>query len=174
MKCLKWMIAVFCVLPSMACETTIDVGNLPTRVTAVGPVEASSLVQFEDGTQGFSQVRIGYALRDFEGDDASVEIEICEEGDESTCGTPFRGFGGDGLSRLPTIPVDTDVAHRYEWEAGCGRIVTLAETDTRYDTNYVARIRVAGTNQEPLQSPSFTLQELGFDPEGQLPCSRDM
>lgn len=158
----------------MGCETTIDVANLETQVTSVGPIEASSLVQLDDDTQGFSQVRIGYSLRDYEGDDASIQVEICEVGEDSNCGIPFRGFGGDGLSRLPTIPVDTDVPHIYEWAPGCGRIVGLERVETSLDISYFARISIAGGEGEPVESPEFLLSDLGFDAETEIPCSREI
>lgn len=172
MKYSIWITAATACM-AMGCETTIDVDNVPTRVTSVGPIEASSLVQIDDQSTAFSQVRIGYTLRDFEGDDASIEIEICEEADDSNCGAPFRGYGGDGVTRLPTIPFDTDVPHYFEWEVGCGRLVGTELVETEPTVSYVALIRVAGSGEQPVRSPAFRLEDLGFEPDGEIPCSRE-
>lgn len=147
----------------VGCEETIEVGNLDAEVTTIGPIEASGFVQFDEETQGFSQVRIRYTLRDYEGDDVAVSVEVCEEDAPDTCGAPFRGYGGDGVSRVPTAPFDSDVPHVFEWIAGCGRIVGDSVEPTDIEASYIARVRVRGTSGAPIVSQPFRLGDMGFE-----------
>ena len=136
------------------CVRVIEIENQDAHVTSVGTVEFD----------GRFNVVIEYTILDPEGDDQDVRIDVCEGADRD-CGVAIAGLGGDPTTRLPTVPEGTDVLHEFRWNPWCGRYVAtdLVETDTT--TEYVASVRIVGTESDPLFSNPFTLEGLGASEE---------
>ena len=131
----------------------VDQFNNPAEITAVGPVSF-------DGTE----VLIDYTLRDQEGDDQSLSVEICagDESSQKTCPTPVQGTGGDGIDLVPTVPRATDAEHRFAWAVGCGRVDGDSCVDSKTNTEYTVRLSVDGTDEQASSEP-FTLEDLSAD-----------
>lgn len=159
---------------ALGCDETIEIGNEPAVVTVVGPVRGEA-PGFEPSSSPPSDGRVfvGYALRDTEFDDVDIVVTVCacaeQSGDEDectreACGFAIQGQGGDGTSRLPTLPpwAELDHAqHTFVWNAAAGRVSedgVLASTAT---TRYVVGIAVQGDADDPLFSTPFNLEALG-------------
>lgn len=143
-----------CVVLS-ACSTSIDVGDTPAQVTQIGPVELVG-----------TELRIHYALRDYEGDDAQIVVEVCEE---DVCGVAFEGTGSDGTQRVPTVLADTDVPHVFVWNLGCGILVGTELVAVDAEAEYVVRITPEGG--EPAESHVFKLADLGLPAMFAMECN---
>lgn len=135
------------------CVTPVDQYNQPGRITSVGPVEF-------DG----SSVLINYTLVDDEGDDQTIQVGICEdgEGEDADCPTPVVGVGGDGRTSLPTTPAGEDIGHVLAWNVGCGRVGDDQCLETDRETTYVAYLSVEGSDKTVSTAP-FSLADLGAD-----------
>lgn len=130
-------------------DQPLETSNRTARITSVGPVELDERF-----------VEIQYTLRDREGDDQNVDVEICpaaSEGDRD-CMTPVQGLGGDGTERLPTVPKDTDVPHRYAWRVGCGLVDGEQCRTVDLQTAYVARVTLGNADRSETSAP-FTLSD---------------
>ncbi len=141
---MKYFLLILAVL-ALSCSETIDVPDTPVEVTSIGPIELAA-----------SNVVVNYTLKDFEGDDAEITVEIC---DGASCGVAFEGSGSDGTLRVPTVPRDTDVPHVFTWDIGCG----LWLNDERVGVDIAAEYTVVITpfGGEPFESEVFVLEELG-------------
>jgi hypothetical protein len=127
-------------------DQPLETQNRKAHVTSVGPVEPNERF-----------VEIQYTLRDREGDDQRVDVQICPADQvPGGCLAPVQGLGGDGTNRLPTVPEATDVPHRFSWRAGCGLVDGNQCQSADLQTSYVARIKVTGTNRSETSEP-FTL-----------------
>lgn len=143
-----WGIAALLAFVIVGCggDTPSQFNQSPS-ITSVGPLQY-------DGTN----LVVEYTLRDAEGDDQSVSVGICEgePPSDGICPVPVEGAPSDGLSSLPTVPEGEDVAHRFAWNVGCGRVDSGSCEPTALDQEYVVRIRLDGTD-EAVASESFTL-----------------
>lgn len=141
---MKYFLLILVVF-ALSCSETINVPDQPVEVTSVGPIELST-----------ANVLVHYTLKDFEGDDAEITVEICEG---SSCGVAFEGAGSDGTLRVPTVPRDTDVPHIFSWDIGCG----LWRNDERVGVDITAEYTVVVTplGGEPFESEAFILEDLG-------------
>ncbi|MFP4599811.1 MAG: hypothetical protein ACLFVJ_16250, partial [Persicimonas sp.] len=118
-------------------------------------------------------VSIPYLVRDREGDDQQIRVEICEWDGEraSACGSAVQGPGGDGTAFVPTTPAGSCVLHVFHWDVGCGRFVPAnggspqREILEDVDQQLVARISVVGADTPPAITEPFALseEELGFN-----------
>lgn len=132
------------------CVRDIEVENQEAIITSVGPLEIDAR----------SNVVVLYTIRDAEGDDEDVRVEICEA-PEDDCGTAVEGLGGDPTQRVPTVPQGTDVLHEFRWNPWCGRYVGTDRVTTELATEYVAAVRVLRSETPPVVSSPFTLEGLG-------------
>lgn len=132
----------------------VDQHNFDASVTSVGPV-----------TNGERAVMVDYALRDHEGDDQTVDVDICEstDGEPEACGDAVQGIGGDGTETVPTVPRGDSVTHRFAWAAGCGRVVDGSCTETDVSTTYVARVSLEDVDDAATSAPFSLGEDLGFD-----------
>lgn len=137
-----------------ACSETIDIDNADARITSVGALDVVNA----DGAPRF--VDVNYSVRDFEGDDVDVIVEVCQA-DGSDCGVAWQGAGADGTFRVITQPYDTDVPHVFRWDVGCGLVIGEARTDADPAASLIFRISVAETGIA-LDSMPFSLSDLGF------------
>jgi hypothetical protein len=137
-----------------ACSETIDIDNADARITSVGALD----VVTENGAPRY--VDVTYSVRDFEGDDVDVIVEICNAAGTS-CGVAWQGAGGDGTFRVITQPYDTDVPHVFRWDAACGSVVADARTDAELGASSIFRISVQDGDTH-LDSMPFSLADLGF------------
>lgn len=143
-----------------ACAEPVDVGDRPAELTEAPAVSAGA-------SPGL--VQVDYLIRDPEGDDQQLDVAVCRE-DGTLCGAPFQGPGSDGVTFVPTDPTGEPVAHRFIWEAGCGRVNESGRIDTNRSTDYVVRLRVRGVGSSEQTSAPFDLEGLGV---GELPeCDR--
>jgi len=135
-----------------ACADSLEPGNLDATVTAVGPIALDAQ----------NRILITYALRDLEGDDQNITLEICEKY-ATKCGTPNpKGKNSGSLKSLPTLPAHTDVTHTFSVDTACGRIVDNITVAFNLTTPYIVRIQVKGSDNF-LTSPEFTLgSDLGL------------
>ncbi|MFW5966913.1 MAG: hypothetical protein ACOCV2_05310 [Persicimonas sp.] len=134
----------------------------------------------DDGSGTFSAdiervgdaVAIPYLIRDREGDDQRIRVEICtaDDGEVDECGTAVRASGDDGTFFVPTTPAGACVLHVFYWDVGCGRFVTDDETPERrliedVDQPLVARVSVVDSDDDPVETRSFALSDddLDFD-----------
>lgn len=145
---------VLCVVLG-GCSTSIDVGDTPPQVTQLGPLELIG-----------DELRVHYALRDFEGDDATIVVEICEE---DVCGIAFEGRNSDGTQRVPTALFDTDVPHVFVWNLGCGMLVGTEVMAADAEAEY--RVRITPEGGEGVESHVFKLSELGLSPMFSAECN---
>jgi hypothetical protein len=115
---------------------------------------------------------IPYLLRDREGDDQRIKVELCEwDGSEAvSCGVAVQSAGGDGTSFVPTTPAGTCILHVFYWDVGCGRFVATDNGGTPQkvfidgvDQALVAQVSVIGSEEEPTQTEPFTLEGIGFE-----------
>ncbi|MBA2663244.1 MAG: hypothetical protein H0U74_13205 [Bradymonadaceae bacterium] len=156
MKCTPQMGASLLILALVltpGCADRVEVGNLTAEITAIGPIAID-----DDG-----RLAIAYALRDDEGDDQDVIIEICEAPGER-CGEPDpRGnHGGHTTTNLPTRPARTDVGHVFRWDLGCGRVIDNSTVAFELGRPYRVRITIIDGGNER-SSTNFTLgEELGL------------
>lgn len=138
--------ALLMLLLTAACADSIEQENLEANVTAIGPIALDAQ----------DRILITYALRDYEGDDQNITLEICEA-NAQRCGTPNPAARNVGsLHSLPTIPARTDVTHSFTFDTACGRLVNNAATPFNLNTPYTVRITIQGT-ENTLESPPFTL-----------------
>ncbi|MEZ4460190.1 MAG: hypothetical protein R3E66_10785 [bacterium] len=142
---------LFVLMVCLGCDETIDVDNSPAQVTAVGGITSVGSPP--------TAVDVEYTLRDLEGDDTDVLVQICDESD--VCGAAWQSAGGDGTARVTTVPFDTDVPHIFRWNPSCGRVVGSSVQASGLDDSLRFRIQVAESTSS-LESVPFTLRELGF------------
>lgn len=130
-------------------EPNVSQYNRPPNLTSIGPISF-------DG----NSVLVEYTLRDREGDDQSIEVDVCERSPDSpdVCGTPAEGAASDGRNFLPTVPRGEDVEHRFAWNVGCGRVWGGSCLETELDASYGFRIRLKRHDQT-IDSESFRLGE---------------
>ena len=144
--CLLGMIAA-----ATGCVREIDTLDEPAEVTSVGPI----------ATDDADNVVVSYTLRDFEGDDQTVRVEVCTvDGEE--CGPAVQAPGGDPTTRVPTVPENTDVLHTFHWNPWCGRYVETDLVGSEIDAQYIVSIEVLGTETGPVTSEPFTLESVGL------------
>lgn len=146
-----WLFALAGVI---ACDEAIDIDNLDAQITSVGAVRAA----------GATEVDVDYTIRDYEGDDVNVIVEIC---DDTECGVAWQGDGADGTYRVTTTPFDSDVPHVFRWLVRCGR-VGAPQVDAT--TPVFFRLHVEGT-ESTLDSQPFLLQGLGVS--ATIDCPED-
>lgn len=154
---MKWVLLATCVGTLAACQTAVDVENTVGQVTSVSNVrvvDVSGLAEF---------VEVDYTVRDREGDDLDVLVEVCDAMD--VCGVAWQAPGADGTYRVTTEPFDTDVPHVFRWDTGCGRVLNGASEVVALNDALTLRISVEG-GETSMASPAFTLEQLGF---GELP-----
>lgn len=133
-------------LLATACGDSLEQGNLEANITAVGPIALDAQ----------NRIFITYALRDLEGDDQDITLEICEK-DAQKCGTPNpKGKNSGSLKHLPTLPANTDVTHTFSFDTACGRIVDDKTVPFTLNTPYIVRVQINDT-EKSLTSPEFTL-----------------
>lgn len=150
---MKWALLAMCVGALAACQTAVDVENTTAQVTSVSDVRVVALA-------GIAQyVEVDYTLRDREGDDVDVIVEVCDASD--VCGVAWQAPGADGTYRVTTEPFDTDVPHVFRWDAGCGRVLDGASAALALGDELTLRVSVEGSD-EGLSSPVFALERLGF------------
>ncbi len=115
---------------------------------------------------------IPYLIKDREGDDQRINVELCEwNGSEAVnCGVASQAAGGDGTSFVPTTPADTCILHVFYWDVGCGRFVGTDDGANpqqafieSVDQELVARVSVVGSEEEPSRTEPFTLEGIGFE-----------
>lgn len=153
--------ARLCVLTLMVAITAIA-GCSEQIVVADEPAElpdAPAASWLDDGL-----VALDFTLRDDEGDDQDLRVEICEgtsSEDASRCGFPFQGPGSDGVDFVPTAPAGQVIPHRFVWDVGCGRVGAGEVFASALDASYVARVTVLDDNGASKVSAPFTLTELG-------------
>lgn len=138
-----------------ACTTTIDVADTPPEVTQIGPFSINA-----------DQLSVEYAIRDLEGDDARLLVEICA----IDCGIAFEGPDSDGTQRVTTAPFDTDVPHIFVWDLNCGMLSGTEVVAVDATTDY--RIRITPEGGEPVESSTFRLSDLGLSESFTPVCSR--
>ena len=152
MKTMVWIVILVGGLA--ACSETIDIGNADARITSVGALDVVS----ESGAPRY--VDVTYSVRDFEGDDVDVIVEICRA-DGTACGVAWQGPGADGTFRVITEPYDTDVPHVFRWDAACGAVIADARVDAELGVSSLFRVSVLGADTH-LDSLPFSLTDLGF------------
>ena len=138
-----------------ACTTTIDVADTPPEITRIGPLSV----------QG-DRLLVEYAIRDLEGDDAEILVEVCA----TECGTAFEGLNSDGTQRVTTAPFDTDVPHVFVWDLNCGSLVGTDVVAVAAETEYLIRITPVGGDS--VESSTFRLSDLGLPSSFSPVCSR--
>ena len=106
-----------------------------------------------------SEVDVEYSLRELEGDDTDVLVQVCDASD--VCGAAWQGPGRDGTSRVTTVPFDTDVPHIFRWNPSCGRVVGSGLESVGLDDSLRFRVQVVDS-ASGLDSATFTLREMGF------------
>ncbi len=172
---MKYYVLIFCLFGLLVgCDTIVEVENLPSRVTSVGPINARGNVQ-DGGTSSPTQLQLLYTIRDYEGDDARLSFELCEgePNDEgSNCFTAVQGNLSDGTARVPTAPYDTDVPHQFRWEVGCGVVDGDARRPVEVDVEHLFRVSVAGQEDSGVTSNTFTLEDFGFTDQVELDCTQ--
>lgn len=138
----------------LGCGEIIEVDDRPAQVTgaeaALG-VEVSGELRFVD---------VVYTLRDYEGDDVDLNVQVCDAG--GRCGAAWQAPGGDGTYRVPTEPFDTDVPHVFRWDVGCGRAVGASVEGVGLTDELRLKIGVVGSDSSA-ETPVFTLETLGFE-----------
>lgn len=137
------------------CAREIDIENQDASVTSIGPIDLNSA----------GNVVVPFTVRDHEGDDQTVLVQICDAPDEG-CGTAVVAPGSDPLDRLPTVPRRTDVLHEFRWDVWCGRWFGQELEPSDLDSEYVVRIEVITGEAEPVYSEPFSLSGLGATEEG--------
>ena len=98
-----------------------------------------------------------YTLRDEEGDDQKIRVEVCHD-DGTQCGFPIEGRGSDGTIHIPTMRFSQDTQHLFRWDIGCGRIVGDQIQETSLSQDYQIRILIRGTGST-LQTETFRLDD---------------
>lgn len=136
---------------SAGCVRVVEIENTPGHVTSVGPI---------DGAGPF--VVVSYTVRDLEGDDQTVRFVVCEQNGDD-CGPAIAAPGGDPTERVPTVPEDSDALHEFWWNPWCGRFVDGERVESELTADYVIRVSILDTDQEPLESEPFTLEQLQLD-----------
>lgn len=137
----------------LGCGETIEVDDRPAQVTGVDAALAVELA----GQPQF--VEVTYTLRDYEGDDIDLEVEVCDA--SNTCGVAWQAPGADGTYRLPTEPFDTDVTHVFRWDVGCGRVLGGAVEGVNLTDELRLKISVLD-GESSAETPVFSLETLGF------------
>ena len=139
------------------CGESVQLGNLPGRVTFVGPS-----VSNEVGVTTF------FGVADAEGDLLSATVEVCD-GSGQSCralsseeGAEAQLLAGSAsLSALPTVVgTSTSAALRVNWR-DCG---LFASADL-----FTVRVEVLGSDLEALTSAPVALEDLGLDLSGICP-----
>jgi hypothetical protein len=148
---------------------TTDAGLSDTGVPDAGaqPAASGAMISRSDDS-----AVIPYLLRDPEGDDQSIKVELCQwDGQEaSQCGVAVQGRGGDGSNFVPTTPAGACILHVFYWDVGCGRFVGTDNGGSpsramieSVDQQLVARVSVVGSDEAPMQTEPFSLEEIGFE-----------
>lgn len=147
---------------STGCGEGIDVPNAAAEVSQVGDPDGDDATDIERVDASLS---IPYLIRDREGDDQRLLVEICTLTAEGIdrCGVAVQGPGGDGANFVPTTPAGTNLLHVFHWNVGCGRFVNTQRVQAAPDEPLVAQISVVDSDAEPARSAQFTLDEVGFD-----------
>ncbi len=151
---MKYAVALL-ILASFGCSEELTQEDTPPRITGVGPLEAA-----DDRT-----VLVPYSITDLEGDDATLEVLVCQG---NSCAPAVQGVGGDGVARVPTIPATPDegsASHVFAWDVACATIdaSTGDFVPVAVDSPFTIAFRVIGSDADPVSSPESTLQSLGFD-----------
>lgn len=152
MRTTVWIIILL--LGLSGCSETIDIDNAEAQITSVGALDMVT----ESGVPRYLDV--AYSVRDFEGDDVDIVVEVCDA-DGTSCGVAWQGPGGDGTFRVITEPYDTDVAHVFRWDVACGLVIADARADADLSKSSVFRISIQGADRH-LDSMPFALSDLGF------------
>lgn len=141
---------LFLLLVSLAtsCVREVTIENARAEVTSVGPLADS------DGN-----VLIYFTLRDLEGDDQAVGVDICDA-PGVRCGVAFLA-GGDALDRLPTIPKDSDVLHETHWHPGCGRYIDDDFVAQSPADDFVVAVYTLPSDGDAVYSEPTSLAALG-------------
>lgn len=134
------------------CVREIDIENQPATITSVGALSLDDR----------ANVVVPYTLRDLEGDDQIVAIDICD-GPDDTCGIAEEATGSTPLDRVPTVPKDSDVLHEFVWQPWCGRWVDQQLETLDVDDEFVVRVTVLPSNDDPVYSEPTSLTALGAD-----------
>ncbi len=142
--------ALLFALVATGCVREIDIENRDARITSIGPL----------GLDDADNVIVQYTIRDPEGDDQDLQIEICTAPGEQ-CGFAAEGIGGDPTSRVPTVPAGTDVTHEFRWAPWCDRWRGTERIPSEPDQEYVVGITVLTGSASPVYSEPFTLTDLG-------------
>jgi hypothetical protein len=136
------------------CSETIDIDNVEAQITSVGALDMVT----ESGVPRY--VDVAYSVRDLEGDDVDIVVEVCDA-DGSSCGVAWQGPGGDGTFRVITEPYDTNVSHVFRWDVACGVVIADARADADLSASSMFRIRIHGAETH-LDSMPFALSDFGF------------
>ena len=166
----EWALTALVVAALVGCGDDVRVPNrLPELLCAAPDADQDDGAQpgcLEEVTVGVEDngeaVAIGYRIRDEDGDDQQVTVEICEAHDRTSCGFAFRG-GGDGGEWVPTDPFGGAATHVYHWRFGCGWLLP-ASGERRLPElteSLVARVSLPGTEEARTSEP-FSLQDLGL------------
>ena len=155
-------------LAASACSEQIEVENARGELLE-GSIKA--LLGPQDREQ--HTLTIEFKLRDEEGDDQKLHLEVCQAtdaGDLTACGFPYQGEDSDGTGFLFTLPDGDPATHRFVWDYTCGRVLEEGRIeDTLPETSYIVRARISGT-RNTVTSPAFTLAD--FEIQDVPPCLR--
>lgn len=149
---MKILILILTMLALGCGEETIEEGTAPA-LTSIGPLEVRG-----------HAVDIYWTVRDDDGDDVDIAVFICRD---QNCGAAIQARGGDGTSRLPTVPAGQDILHLFAWNYDCDAGVAGGYFDgtnrVGAQTDLVYRVRIVlETTGEELESMNFTLEDLGI------------
>ncbi len=132
------------------CVREVEIENQPAEVTSVGALSV-------DANQN---VIIGFSIRDFEGDDQLISVDICDAPGDN-CGVAEVAVGGDPLDRVPAVPKNTDVFHEFRWAAWCGRWLDQELVPSAPDDEFVVAVSVLPSMSDPVYSEPSSLAALG-------------
>lgn len=147
---MKYVIVALVALSLTGCAREITIENQEGHVSSIGPIELDEA----------ANVIVHYTLRDPEGDDQDIRVDVCSAPDED-CGIAVEGLGGDSTTRLPTVPAATDVPHEFRWAQRCGRWQGQDLVESKLDRSYVVGITVTNSPTGTVYSEPFTLNALG-------------
>lgn len=137
------------VLALTSCVREVDIENARGEITSIGALAMDDA----------HNVVIPFTVRDLEGDDQAVAVDICDAPGDN-CGVAFHG-GGDPLDRLPTIPKNSDVLHEFHWAAGCGRYLDDGFVPQALDDEFVVALYVLPSDGDAVYSEPTSLAALG-------------
>lgn len=129
--------------PLSGCVDTATVEDLPANVTFVGPT-----LLVEQGV-----VETWFGLDDLEGGSVAVDFSVCPASG-GTCVDVTPLAGSATLDRIPVAARGATRAQRVVWTAPCAQA----------STQLTAMVAVIGSDLAGVESPAFTLTDLGACP----------